>query len=131
MIKQTPFYSKHIEAGAKMVDFFGFSLPIYYEGINIEHKHVRDSVGVFDVSHMGQFILEGEQVFNFLQKVTTNDVSKIKIGSVQYSCMTNEEGMVLDDLLVSKKRWDVHAVYVPEMEIDIDTAENGPFKVVP
>jgi len=102
MIKQTPFYSKHIEAGAKMVDFFGFSLPIYYEGINIEHKHVRDSVGVFDVSHMGQFILEGEQVFNFLQKVTTNDVSKIKIGSVQYSCMTNEEGMVLDDLLVYK-----------------------------
>ena len=102
MIKKTPFYSKHIEAGANMVDFFGFSLPIYYEGINIEHKHVRDSVGVFDVSHMGQLILEGEKVFNLLQNVTTNDVSKIKIGSVQYSCMTNEDGMVLDDLLVYK-----------------------------
>lgn len=102
MIKKTPFFSKHIEAGANMVDFFNFSLPIYYEGINIEHKHVRDSVGVFDVSHMGQLMLEGDKVFEFLQKVTTNDVSKIKIGSVQYSCMTNEDGMVLDDLLVYK-----------------------------
>jgi len=102
MIKKTPFFSKHIEAGANMVDFFNFSLPIYYKGINIEHNHVRNSVGVFDVSHMGQLILEGEKVYNFLQKVTTNDISKIKIGSVQYSCMTNEQGMVLDDLLVYK-----------------------------
>ena len=102
MVKKTPFYSKHIEAGANMVEFFGYSLPIYYEGINIEHKYVRDSVGVFDVSHMGQLILEGEKVFSFLQKVTTNDISKIKIGSVQYSCMTNENGMVLDDLLIYK-----------------------------
>ena len=85
-----------------MVNFFGFTLPIYYKGINVEHKHVRNSVGVFDVSHMGQFMLEGEKVFDFLQKVTTNDISKIKTGSVQYSCMTNEKGMVLDDLLVYK-----------------------------
>tara|TARA_S200000501_G_scaffold291847_1_gene277118 strand:- start:1350 stop:2420 length:1071 start_codon:yes stop_codon:yes gene_type:complete len=102
MSSKTPFYSKHIEAKANMVDFFGFSLPIYYDGIKIEHKHVRDSVGVFDVSHMGQIILEGEKVFNFLQTLTTNDLSKIETGSVQYSCMTNKNGMVLDDLLVYK-----------------------------
>ena len=102
MIKKTPFFSRHVEAGANMVDFFNFSLPIYYKGINIEHNHVRNSVGVFDVSHMGQLILEGEKVYDFLQKVTTNDVSRIKIGSVQYSCITNEKGMVLDDLLVYK-----------------------------
>ena len=102
MIKKTPFFSKHIQAGANMVNFFGFTLPIYYKGINVEHKHVRSSVGVFDVSHMGQLILEGEEVSDFLQKVTTNDISKIKTGSVQYSCMTNEKGMVLDDLLVYK-----------------------------
>ncbi len=102
MVKKTPFFSKHIQAGANMVNFFGFTLPIYYKGINVEHKHVRNSVGVFDVSHMGQFMLEGEKVFDFLQKVTTNDISKIKTGSVQYSCMTNEKGMVLDDLLVYK-----------------------------
>ena len=84
MVKKTPFFSKHIQAGANMVNFFGFTLPIYYKGINVEHKHVRNSVGVFDVSHMGQLILEGEQVFSFLQNITTNDVSKIKMGSVQY-----------------------------------------------
>ena len=112
MIKKTPFYSKHIELGASMVDFFGFSLPVYYEGINIEHKHVRSSVGVFDVSHMGQLILEGEQVFSFLQNITTNDVSKIKMGSVQYSCMTNEDGMVLDDLLVYKISENIYMLVV-------------------
>ena len=100
MINKTPFYSKHIEANANMVNFNGYSLPIYYDGINIEHNHVRKSVGLFDVSHMGQIIIEGDQAFQFLQKLTTNDVSKLKIGGVQYSCMTNEQGMVLDDLLI-------------------------------
>ena len=100
MINKTPFYSKHIEANANMVNFNGYSLPIYYDGINIEHNHVRKSVGLFDVSHMGQIIIEGDQAFQFLQKLTTNDVSKLDIGGVQYSCMTNEKGMVLDDLLI-------------------------------
>jgi len=102
MIKKTPFYDKHIELGANMVDFFGFSLPIYYQGINVEHNHVRNSVGIFDVSHMGQLILEGNEVFEFLQKVTTNNIAKIQDGRVQYTCMTNENGMVLDDLLIYK-----------------------------
>ena len=72
-MNKTPFFSKHIDFGANMVDFFGFSLPIYYEGINIEHKHVRESVGLFDVSHMGQLIIEGENAHDFLQKLTTNE----------------------------------------------------------
>ena len=107
-MNKTPFFSKHIDFGANMVDFFGFSLPIYYEGINIEHKHVRESVGLFDVSHMGQLIIEGNNACDFLQKLITNDVSKLNIGKVQYTCMTNQNGMVLDDLLVymiSKKKY--------------------------
>ena len=107
-MNKTPFFSKHIDFGANMVDFFGFSLPIYYEGINIEHKHVRESVGLFDVSHMGQLIIEGNNACGFLQKLITNDVSKLNIGKVQYTCMTNQNGMVLDDLLVymiSKKKY--------------------------
>ena len=107
-MNKTPFFSKHIDFGANMVDFFGFSLPIYYEGINIEHKHVRESVGLFDVSHMGQLIIEGNNACGFLQKLITNDVSKLNIGKVQYTCMTNQDGMVLDDLLIymiSKKKY--------------------------
>ena len=102
MIQKTPFYSKHVSLGAKMVDYAGFSMPIYYKGINIEHNHVRKSVGIFDVSHMGQLIVEGLNVLQFLQKITTNNVSKLTIGKVQYSCMTNENGGILDDLLVYK-----------------------------
>ena len=102
MIQKTPFYSNHVSLGAKMVDYAGFSMPIYYNGINIEHNHVRKSVGIFDVSHMGQLIVEGLNVLQFLQKITTNNVSKLTIGKVQYSCITNENGGILDDLLVYK-----------------------------
>jgi len=102
MIKKTPFYSNHISLGAKMVDYAGFSMPIYYKGINVEHNHVRKSVGIFDVSHMGQVIVEGKDSCVFLQKITTNNVSKLTIGKVQYSCITNKKGGVLDDLLVYK-----------------------------
>lgn len=102
MIKKTPFYSNHISLGAKMVDYAGFSMPIYYQGINLEHNHVRKSVGAFDVSHMGQVIVEGKESLNFLQKITTNNVSKLTIGKVQYSCMINEKGGILDDLLLYK-----------------------------
>ena len=102
MIKKTPFYSDHVSFGAKMVDYAGFYMPMYYQGINIEHNHVRQSVGIFDVSHMGQLIVEGEGVLNFLQKITTNNVSKLNVGKVQYSCMTNKDGGILDDLLLYK-----------------------------
>ena len=85
-----------------MVDYAGFSMPIYYKGINLEHNHVRKSVGIFDVSHMGQVVIQGNDSLNFLQKITTNNVSKLNIGKVQYSCITNQNCGILDDLLVYK-----------------------------
>lgn len=99
-MKQTPFTAKHIAAGAKMVDFAGFNMPVSYTGINDEHASVRNNAGVFDVSHMGEFIVKGEHALDLIQRVTTNDASKLTAGKIQYSCMTNENGGVVDDLLV-------------------------------
>ena len=99
-MKHTPFEKKHIESGAKMVEFAGYYMPISYTGINDEHQAVRTNAGVFDVSHMGEFILKGENALDLIQRVTTNDASKLKVGQAQYSCMTNENGGIVDDLLV-------------------------------
>jgi len=99
-MKHTPFEKKHIELGAKMAEFAGYSMPISYSGINDEHQAVRTNAGVFDVSHMGEFILKGEHALDLIQRVTTNDASKLKTGQAQYSCMTNVDGGVVDDLLV-------------------------------
>lgn len=99
-MKSTPFTHKHIELGAKMAEFAGYNMPISYSGINEEHHTVRKAAGVFDVSHMGEFILKGEGALDLIQRVTTNDASKLTKGKAQYSCMTNEEGGIVDDLLV-------------------------------
>lgn len=99
-MKQTPFTDKHIALGAKMAEFAGFNMPISYSGINDEHAAVRNNAGVFDVSHMGEFILKGPHALDLIQRVTTNDASKLKAGMAQYSCMPNEEGGIVDDLLV-------------------------------
>src|SRR6476661_1866993 len=99
-MKNTPFIQKHIELGAKMVEFAGYNMPISYSGINDEHQTVRNNAGVFDVSHMGEFILKGENALGLIQKVTTNDASKLKVGQAQYSCMPNDNGGIVDDLLV-------------------------------
>ena len=99
-IKNTPFIQKHISLGAKMVAFAGYNMPVSYTGINDEHAAVRNNAGVFDVSHMGEFILKGENALDLLQKVTTNDVSKLSKGMAQYSCMPNKDGGIVDDLLV-------------------------------
>ena len=99
-MKHTPLTQIHIELGARMADFAGYYMPISYAGINEEHKTVRDAVGVFDVSHMGEFIIKGKQAFDLLQKVTSNDVAKLKIGDIQYSCLPNGKGGIVDDLLV-------------------------------
>src|SRR5215510_5347462 len=99
-MKNTPFAEKHIGLGAKMVEFAGYNMPISYTGINDEHAAVRNNAGVFDVSHMGEFILKGENALDLLQRVTTNDVSKLTAGKAQYSCLTNENGCIVDDLLV-------------------------------
>ena len=99
-MKSTPFTSKHIALGAKMAEFAGYNMPISYTGINDEHHAVRTNSGVFDVSHMGEFILKGEHALDLIQRVTTNDASKISDGKAQYSCLTNENAGIVDDLLV-------------------------------
>lgn len=99
-MKNTAFTSKHISLGAKMAEFAGYNMPISYTGINDEHAAVRKNAGVFDVSHMGEFILKGDQALDLIQRVTSNDASKLKKGQAQYSCFPNETGGIIDDLLV-------------------------------
>lgn len=99
-MKNTAFTDKHIALGAKMAEFAGYNMPISYTGINDEHAAVRKNAGVFDVSHMGEFILKGENALDLIQRVTSNDAAKLKAGQAQYSCLPNENGGIVDDLLV-------------------------------
>ena len=99
-MKTTPFTPKHIALGAKMAEFAGFNMPISYSGINDEHAAVRNNAGVFDVSHMGEFVLKGDKALDLIQRVTTNDASKLTNGKAQYSCLPNKDGGIVDDLLV-------------------------------
>ena len=99
-MKNTALTHIHESLGAKMVPFAGYLMPVQYEGINIEHETVRNGVGVFDVSHMGEFLLKGENALALIQKVTSNDASMLFDGKVQYSCLPNNEGGIVDDLLV-------------------------------
>jgi aminomethyltransferase len=99
-MKSTPFTAKHIALGAKMVEFADYNMPISYTGINDEHQAVRTNAGVFDVSHMGEFIVKGEHALDLIQRVTTNDASKLTAGKAQYSALTNDEGGIVDDLIV-------------------------------
>lgn len=99
-MKNTPFTEKHIALGAKMAAFAGYNMPISYTGINEEHAAVRNNAGVFDVSHMGEFILKGPGALDLIQRITSNDAAKLTAGKAQYSCLPNEEGGIVDDLLV-------------------------------
>lgn len=99
-MKRTAFFPLHQQLGAKLVEFAGFEMPVLYTSIIEEHKTVRQGVGVFDVSHMGEFIVKGPDALALLQRVTTNDVAKLSDGKVQYSCMAYEDGGIVDDLLV-------------------------------
>lgn len=99
-MKNTPFTQKHIALGAKMAPFAGYNMPISYTGINDEHSTVRNNAGVFDVSHMGEFILKGEGTLDLIQRVCSNDASKLFDGKIQYSCLPNDQGGIVDDLLV-------------------------------
>src|SRR5258708_31678157 len=99
-MKSTPFTSKHLALGAKMAEFAGYNMPISYTGLNGEHAAVRGNAGVFDVSHMGEFIVKGEHALDLIQRVTTNDASRLTRGKAQYSALTNEEGGIVDDLIV-------------------------------
>ncbi len=99
-LKNVALVNKHISLGAKMVPFAGYVMPVSYSGLNDEHLTVRNAVGVFDVSHMGEFILKGENALDLIQRVTSNDASVLTDGKVQYSCLPNETGGIVDDLLV-------------------------------
>lgn len=102
-MKDTALSQLHTSLGAKMAEFAGFNMPIVYSSINEEHRAVRNSVGVFDVSHMGEFRVAGPKALDLIQYVTTNDASKLTNGKVQYSCMPNDKGGIVDDLLVYKQ----------------------------
>ncbi len=97
-LKRTPLYDSHVEAGAKLVPFAGWEMPVQYEGIRAEHEAVRTGCGVFDVSHMGEIETEGPGAGDLLQRLLTNDVSKLEVGGAQYACVTREDGGILDDL---------------------------------
>jgi aminomethyltransferase len=99
-MKNTPFTEKHIALGAKMAEFAGYNMPISYTGINDEHAAVRNNAGIFDVSHMGEFVLKGPFALDLIQRVTTNDAAKLTAGKAQYSCLPNETGGIVDDLLI-------------------------------
>ena len=101
-MKEIALNKVHIELGAKMVPFAGYNMPLQYVGLTQEHLAVRNSVGVFDVSHMGEFIIRGTEALDLIQKISTNDASKLEVGKVQYSCMPNGRGGIVDDLLIYK-----------------------------
>jgi aminomethyltransferase len=107
---RTPLYEKHLELGARMVDFAGWEMPVQYEGIREEHSAVRTHAGMFDVSHMGEVEVEGPGALAFLQRVFSNDVAAIELGGAQYSCLCNEDGGVLDDLFAYRLGGDRYLV---------------------
>ncbi|MEJ2904751.1 glycine cleavage system aminomethyltransferase GcvT [Pedobacter panaciterrae] len=119
-MKNTALTDKHISLGAKMVPFAGYNMPVQYDGINAEHAVVRNGVGVFDVSHMGEFILKGENALDLIQRVTSNDASKLYDGKVQYSCLPNEDGGIVDDLLVYRIDEKTYMLVVNASNIDKD-----------
>src|ERR1700744_620261 len=119
-MKNTALTAKHIALGAKMVPFAGYNMPVQYAGINAEHDTVRKAVGVFDVSHMGEFILKGEGALALIQQVTSNDASKLHDGKVQYSCLPNEDGGIVDDLLVYRLDDKTYMLVVNASNIDKD-----------
>ncbi|RKD18960.1 glycine cleavage system protein T [Pelobium manganitolerans] len=99
-MKTTALTAKHIGLGAKMIPFAGYNMPVQYAGINAEHETVRNAVGVFDVSHMGEFIVKGEQALDLIQKISSNDASKLVDGKIQYAYIPNETGGIVDDFLI-------------------------------
>jgi aminomethyltransferase len=120
LTKRTPLYNKHVEAGAKIVPFAGYDMPVSYTGINAEHEAVRTAVGMFDVSHMGEFIVKGPGALDLIQRVTSNDASKLFDGKVQYSCLPNTTGGIIDDLLVYRMSEEEYMLVVNASNIDKD-----------
>lgn len=119
-MKQTALTKTHEALGAKMVPFSGYNMPVSYEGVNIEHETVRKAVGVFDVSHMGEFLIEGPKALELIQKVSTNDASKLTVGKAQYSCMPNETGGIVDDLIIYRIKEETYLLVVNAANIEKD-----------
>jgi len=119
-MKNTALSHIHESLGAKMVPFAGYNMPVQYEGVNAEHETVRNSVGVFDVSHMGEFYLKGKNALALIQKVTSNDASVLTDGKVQYSCLPNADGGIVDDLLVYRIKEDEYLLVVNASNIEKD-----------
>lgn len=119
-MKNTALTQKHISLGAKMVPFAGYNMPVQYSGVIDEHQTVRNNIGVFDVSHMGEFILKGENALDLIQRVTSNDASLLFDGKVQYSCLPNNEGGIVDDLLVYKVDSKTYMLVVNASNIEKD-----------
>ncbi|GGZ70500.1 glycine cleavage system aminomethyltransferase GcvT [Algibacter mikhailovii] len=119
-MKNTALSSTHEALGAKMVPFAGYNMPVQYEGVSIEHETVRNSVGVFDVSHMGEFLIEGEHALDLIQRVTSNDASKLSIGKAQYSCLPNDDGGIVDDLIIYRIKDNTYLLVVNASNIEKD-----------
>jgi aminomethyltransferase len=119
-MKNTALTEKHIDLGAKMVPFAGFNMPVQYEGVNMEHETVRSGVGVFDVSHMGEFELKGPNALALIQKVSSNDASVLVDGKAQYSCMPNGKGGIIDDLIIYRIANDHYFLVVNASNIEKD-----------
>ncbi len=119
-MKNTALTQTHEALGAKIVPFAGFNMPVSYEGVNIEHETVRKDIGVFDVSHMGEFLISGPNALELIQKVSSNDASKLSIGQAQYSCLPNETGGIVDDLLIYKIKEEQFLLVVNASNIEKD-----------
>ena len=119
-MKNTALTNVHEKLGAKLVPFAGYNMPVSYEGVNTEHETVRNGVGVFDVSHMGEFLISGPNALNLIQKISSNDASKLSIGKAQYSCMPNETGGIVDDLIIYQIKEEQYLLVVNASNIEKD-----------
>ena len=119
-MKNTALTETHEALGAKMVPFAGYNMPVQYEGVNAEHETVRQAVGVFDVSHMGEFLIEGKHALDLIQKVSSNDASKLTVGKAQYSCLPNDDGGIVDDLIIYKIKEETYLLVVNASNIEKD-----------
>ncbi|HET6244912.1 MAG: glycine cleavage system aminomethyltransferase GcvT [Bacteroidetes bacterium] len=119
-MKKTALYDKHVALGAKMVPFAGYEMPVQYSGVIDEHLTVRQAIGVFDVSHMGEFILKGDNALDLIQRVTSNDASMLVDGKIQYSCLPNDKGGIVDDLLVYRIEANTYMLVVNASNIEKD-----------
>lgn len=119
-MKEVALANKHKELGAKMVPFAGYNMPVSYEGVNAEHHNVREKLGVFDVSHMGEFLVTGENALALIQLISSNDASKLVDGQAQYTCMPNEKGGIVDDMIIYRMNAEKYLLVVNAANIEKD-----------